>query len=73
MLEYAAGDVVVMPILVTHFLEHKELNEFRKKAVEEETTKRLSEAQMKERPVSSAEGPEGCDNYLWGSHLEELD
>lgn len=75
MLGYAAGDVVVLPILLDHFLEHATLSEARKNAVRVETVKRISKSHAAVKIEGSADSPKGwaasnwCEEPSWINSL----
>jgi hypothetical protein len=50
MLKYAAGDVVLLPLLRAHYTGHERLTPTRKVDVEEETVKRIVESQQDNLP-----------------------
>lgn len=71
MLQYAIGDVIVMPLLYHHFARHERLTLQRKKLVEMETVTRIRDSQAEVFKPGSQDGPVGWTKADWGENGAE--
>lgn len=65
MVQYAVGDVTVMPLLYHHLISHARLTPERKKAVAAETAKRIEASQADVLAQAGKDGPAGWSEKGW--------
>ena len=67
LIEYAVGDVVILPILYSHFAFHKRFTSERRQAVDEETANRIrgSQADVLQLYDPPNGAPSGWDSPDW--------
>ena len=65
MVDYADGDVVVLPLLYHHLAGHERLTAQRRHAVAAETRKRIESSQAADAPVNGNQAPEGWSEKNW--------
>ena len=65
MLKYACGDVIILPILYRHFAGHDRYTALRRKAVQEETARRILGSQAEVLMPFGNDAPQGWSDREW--------